>query len=689
MHFFRPLHIALVSSILMAMAPLIGVANAQDGIDKKRVLLMPVERGESVLSVVPREVAESLRTILSNNRTIEILRPSDLKKPDVALVADKPKAKSKDKLLVKADKALWDAKELAGKEKYLSSAKLFKKAMSYYEKRFAKLVDFDKYVDAALGVSLSYFFAGYDDNGEDALAPVMILKPTTVLQRRKVPKAAMEALDRLRKLYSKASSGRIRIESNPPGAVVYVDGVLRGQTPTMVSGLWRGQHVMRLTRDGFNPVAKRFTASGRQQNLSANLKPIRAAAVKRKKKRGKKEQGPNQVMEAVTKAIKTGQFGNRFSNAASALAKEYGLSSIVMPYVRRSGRRYDLAAFFYDATVKRVAELEWINFAADLADMQSKLLRVEEQVLQGLVIFPRSRVVSRRKKSKIYEVFEVPTPPAPKVVAKPPVPSPGTKRGRAPAPSISPKPPSRPATVAKSPVPIRVKRPSPGRIKPVPSVSPAPPVARPAPVAPPAPAPRKDRNSEVLRPVAPPTYGSPRPVAPARPSPGGFRPTPAPVYAPSPAPVYTPRPAPVYAPRPAAAPVYAPRPAAAPVYAPRPAAAPVYAPRPAPVYAPRPAPVYAPRPSPTPVYAPRPAPAPVGAPQPMYAPKPVGSSFDPSSPAPIPDSSSMVTSPWYNKWWVWTIIGGAVVGTTGLVVGLTGGDDVPPGFRTVVTWGAP
>ena len=665
MHLFRPSHIALLSSMLMAMAPLSGVANAQDGKDKKRVLLMPVERGDSVLSVVPREVAESLRTILSNNRTIEIVRPSDLKKPEVELVAEKPKAKVKDKILVKADRALWDAKELAGKEKYLSSAKLFKKAMAYYEKRFDKLVDFDKYVDAALGVSLSYFFAGYDDNGEDALAPVMILKPTTVLQRRKVPKAAMEALERLRKLYSKASSGRIRIESNPPGAIVYVDGVLRGQTPTMVSGLWRGQHVLRLTRDGFNPVAKRFTASGRQQTLSAKMKPVRvAAAKKKKKKKGKEAQGPSQIMELVTKSVKTGKFGHRFSNAASILAKEYGLSSIVMPYVRRAGRKYDLAAFFYDASVKRVAELEWISFAADLADMQSKLLRVEEQVLQGLVIFPRSRVVSRRKKSKIYEAFEVPAPPAPKVVAKPPAPSPMAKRS--PAPVISPKPSSKPAPVAKAPVPIRVKRPSPGRIKPIPSVSPAPPVARPAPVAPPAPRKRRaGRNSDVLRPVAPPSYGSPRPVAPAQPSRGGFRPTPAPVYAPSPAPVYAPRPAPVYAPRPATAP------------------APVYAPRPAP------APVYAPRPAPAPVYAPRPTPAPLGAPQPIYAPKPIGPSFDPSSPAPIPDSSSMVTTPWYNKWWVWAIIGGGVVGATGMVIGLTSGDDVPPGFRTVVSWGSP
>ena len=138
---------------------------------------------------------------------------------------EKPKAKKKDKLLAKADKAL-------GRERTCRQGevpwcrKALQEAMSYYEKRFDKLVDFDKYVDAALGVSLSYFYAGYEDNGEDALAPVRFL-PTTVLQARKVPKPAMEALDRLRKLYSRTPSGRIRVDSDPPGAVVYIDGVLR------------------------------------------------------------------------------------------------------------------------------------------------------------------------------------------------------------------------------------------------------------------------------------------------------------------------------------------------------------------------------------------------------------------------------------------------------------------------------
>jgi hypothetical protein len=47
----------------------------------------------------------------------------------------------------------------------------------------------------------------------------------------------------------------------------------------------------------------------------------------------------------------------------------------------------------------------------------------------------------------------------------------------------------------------------------------------------------------------------------------------------------------------------------------------------------------------------------------------------------------MVDTPWYRKWWVWTIIGGAVVAGTGTALGLALSSEEPSGFRTVVNWG--
>jgi hypothetical protein len=48
----------------------------------------------------------------------------------------------------------------------------------------------------------------------------------------------------------------IRIESDPPGAIAYVDFIPRGRTPITVEGLVGGQHVIRVTRPGATPFVQ-------------------------------------------------------------------------------------------------------------------------------------------------------------------------------------------------------------------------------------------------------------------------------------------------------------------------------------------------------------------------------------------------------------------------------------------------
>jgi len=50
--------------------------------------------------------------------------------------------------------------------------------------------------------------------------------------------------------------GRITIDSNPPGAIAYVDFLARGRTPLTVEGLVMGEHVVRVTRPGATPFVE-------------------------------------------------------------------------------------------------------------------------------------------------------------------------------------------------------------------------------------------------------------------------------------------------------------------------------------------------------------------------------------------------------------------------------------------------
>lgn len=51
-------------------------------------------------------------------------------------------------------------------------------------------------------------------------------------------------------------TAQITVESDPPGAIVYVDFVPRGLTPMTVTGLVSGQHIVRVTRAGAAPFVQ-------------------------------------------------------------------------------------------------------------------------------------------------------------------------------------------------------------------------------------------------------------------------------------------------------------------------------------------------------------------------------------------------------------------------------------------------
>ena len=70
-----------------------------------------------------------------------------------------------------------------------------------------------------------------------------------------------------------AFMGRILVRSTPSGARVVVDGKDRGQTPATIRELTRGEHRIRIARDGYTPAERRVVVSPSQpaQTLSVRL----------------------------------------------------------------------------------------------------------------------------------------------------------------------------------------------------------------------------------------------------------------------------------------------------------------------------------------------------------------------------------------------------------------------------------
>ncbi len=390
---------ALACALVIACGLTLAHANEAHAAGDKRLLVIDTQRHSDVPRLVPKRITDYLVTIMGvedgvkvfNRATLETASP-----PPKAKLDKKIQKVVSDGTLDRADKALDAGKTLVSKRKYMKAVKSFTKATTLYKKRFDQLENFDKYVDALLSKSLAYFKAGYDDNGEDELGKVLTLRPTLVLDKRKDPSEALNALKRLNALYSTVATGPVVVESSAPGAQVYLDGNLVGAAPQTITGLFRGAHVVRVVAPGHHPWAKEFAATKSGSNLTATLNS-----------KGPKVAPQTKVvvnMESVDGMIaasKTGNFAGRFRRAASGLCKTHNLDGILMTYVRKTPVEYELAPFLFGCDEAKLAELDWLKMDADLSAMQIGVVDLSTNVIKALKRFPNDRAVAGR--SPIYK----------------------------------------------------------------------------------------------------------------------------------------------------------------------------------------------------------------------------------------------------------------------------------------------
>ena len=65
--------------------------------------------------------------------------------------------------------------------------------------------------------------------------------------------------------------GRVLVRSTPPGARVFVDGKDRGQTPATIGELGRGEHRIRIVRDGYTAAERRVVLSPSRPSQSLSV----------------------------------------------------------------------------------------------------------------------------------------------------------------------------------------------------------------------------------------------------------------------------------------------------------------------------------------------------------------------------------------------------------------------------------
>ncbi len=142
-------------------------------------------------------------------------------------------------------------------------------AVADFDATAAALEDPEELGEALLLLGASYAFNGQTREATRIFGRLHVQMPHIVPDPNVYPPDVVERFEAARPRDAADPQASILIESDPPGAIAYVDFVARGVTPITVTGLRGGDHIVRVTRPGATPTVSTVTVRPRQQEASS------------------------------------------------------------------------------------------------------------------------------------------------------------------------------------------------------------------------------------------------------------------------------------------------------------------------------------------------------------------------------------------------------------------------------------
>lgn len=114
----------------------------------------------------------------------------------------------------------------------------------------------DLYIDALMGLAETLATSGRKDDARAAYREILSVSPNYVPDPGQVPGKFRALFDQASKNMSGTASGSITVGSEPAGAMVELDGLQIGRTPTTKEGVPDGLHSLHISLAGYRTVRK-------------------------------------------------------------------------------------------------------------------------------------------------------------------------------------------------------------------------------------------------------------------------------------------------------------------------------------------------------------------------------------------------------------------------------------------------
>ncbi len=362
-----------------------GIAWAQSpaAARKPQIFAVPLGKGPNVSQLAASQIQHALRQVLELNDHFHLMSDEDL----IVSVKKKRKGPSPATVAIEAaGRALIQAHDLVAKGKHRKALPLLRDVIAKLEKYYAELVDYDQLVDAYFQLAVASTALGFEDDAENALMRVYSMRPTFTVDRRVYSKKFLALWDGVVARMGKFVPGVLEIESQPPGARIYVDGLLRGNAPVKISDLYAGKHYIQARASGFKTWATVVKAPQRanRHKVVARLEP---------------EAGTGEVSgeyidpEPLKVYAETGTFGANFHRAAKSFCSRAQADFLLYTYVVHTRGGYEVNFYLYSAADDTIAELDPVVVDAQLSDTQLKMLNADKIITDAVQHFPRSRAL--------------------------------------------------------------------------------------------------------------------------------------------------------------------------------------------------------------------------------------------------------------------------------------------------------
>jgi hypothetical protein len=193
-------------------------------------------------------------------------------------------------------------------------------------------------------------------------------------------------------------TGQITVESDPPGAIVYVDFVPRGMTPMTVTGLVSGQHIVRVTRAGAAPFVQ-----------PVELRRGGSGAVNAFMEDDPSTPGLHDAFEGIAEAgVERLERNGAIANVASTL--ELDKVGVIRVAAGTTEGMVDLELLLFDVASGR----RLLRGGGEVATQRGELeLGVQRLVAGGLEAALRAQQAADRERIPARRVVVAPPPPPP------------------------------------------------------------------------------------------------------------------------------------------------------------------------------------------------------------------------------------------------------------------------------------